>query len=87
MDKGIQIGLTYIPDEALQAHSENRVRWLVVETDKYGHEILIPLYAPMEAKVMSEAPSEILKLRVAVYRKGFSQSKYTEYDYMGDDYR
>lgn len=77
--------LTQIPREFLQANST--IRWQYIYAENAPDEIVVPLYAPLEAKakIALNFP-EVLKIKVAVYRRQPHEenTKFAQYKYVGD---
>ena len=80
-----------IDKEFLELDSGKRKRWLLFEQDNplaTHKEILIPLYARLEATALKGGGlSQVLKIPVAVYKRSWDRGKFVEYQYAGDDRR
>ena len=80
----MNIGITEIPDEFLQADDKKRWKWINILANTMPLEIKIPLYAAIDPSVAIDVSSKPISIKVALYKKVGCRGKYDEYEYCGD---
>ena len=82
---------TEILDCHLQADGKHRRHclWYLKSNPIAQNELIyVPLYTKLEAKALDETClPEVMRMPVAVYKRGWDRGRYIEYEYWGDDFK